>query len=75
MFHPLMPDLSAKSTDEIVKEMNDLYSKARMFGRHNEMLVQLNLLINAYREEYTKRLNEDIKKQNKPKKENRKDDE
>lgn len=62
MFHPLMPNLSSKTTDEIVKEMNDLFAKLKMFGRHNEMSTQLNMMLSAYREEYQKRLAEDYQK-------------
>lgn len=62
MFHPLMPDLSNKTTEELVKEMNDLYVKLRMFGRQSEMLNQVMIILNAYKEEYQKRLAVDYQK-------------
>jgi len=69
MFHPLMPNLSEKTTDEIVKEMNDLYTKMRMIQSKPSMANQLNIIVEAYKEEYRKRLLEDPKsKKNKEKK-------
>ena len=61
MFHPLMPDLSTKSTDEIVKEMNDLYVKMRAVHYKPAMIAQLNIIVESYKEEYRKRLMEDPK--------------
>ena len=73
MFHPLMPDLSNKTTEELVKEMNDLYVKLRMFGRQSEMLNQVMIILNAYKEEYQKRLAADYQKsKTKEQKNNRK---
>jgi hypothetical protein len=64
-----MPNLSEKTTDEIVKEMNDLYTKMRMIQSKPSMANQLNIIVEAYKEEYRKRLLEDPKsKKNKEKK-------
>jgi hypothetical protein len=56
-----MPDLSNKTTDEIVKEMNDLYVKMRSVHYKPAIIGQLNIIVEAYKEEYRKRLMEDPK--------------
>ena len=70
MLYPFMPDLKGKSTDEIVKEMNDLYVKLRIAsGMNNQALMQqLRTVINEYQNEYTLRLQEAATKQSTPKK-------
>ena len=53
--------------------MNDLYVKLRMFGRQSEMLNQVMIILNAYKEEYQKRLAADYQKsKTKEQKNNRK---
>ena len=73
MFHPLLPDLRQKSMDEIIKEMNDLYSKIRTVGRYASISDQLNIMINAYRDEYNRRIQEEIQQSNKKSKTQNKD--
>ena len=67
--HPFMPDLSAKSLDDIVKEMNDIHVKMRGV-RNNDLLQQMNMVMNGYREEYQKRMSQEMERsKNKTKKE------
>lgn len=70
MLYPFMPNLKEKSTDEVVKEMNDLYVKLRIAGGMNNQAViqQLRSIISEYQNEYTLRLQEAATKQNTPKK-------
>ena len=70
MLYPFMPNLKEKSTDEIVKEMNDLYVKLRIAGGMNNQAVmqQLRSIISEYQNEYTLRLQEAATKQSTPKK-------
>lgn len=70
MLYPFMPDLKSKSTDEVVKEMNDLYVKLRIAGGMNNqaLIQQLRTIINEYQNEYTLRLQEAATKQSAPKK-------
>ena len=70
MLYPFMPNLKEKSTDEIVKEMNDLYVKLRIAGGMNNQAVmqQLRSIISEYQNEYTLRLQEAANKQTTPKK-------
>jgi hypothetical protein len=64
--HPFMPDLKSKSLDDIVKEMNDIYVK--MKGVNNgQLLLQMQMVLEGYREEYTKRMSEDMEKKTKNK--------
>lgn len=67
---PFMPNLKDKSTDEIVKEMNDLFVKLRTANSlNNQALVnQLRLVISEYQNEYTLRLQESVSKQTQSKK-------
>jgi len=70
MLYPFMPNLKEKSTDEIVKEMNDLFVKLRIAGGMNNqaLIQQLRTVINEYQNEYTLRLQEAANKQSTPKK-------
>lgn len=70
MLYPFMPNLKEKSTDEVVKEMNDLYVKLRIAGGMNNqaLIQQLRTVINEYQNEYTLRLQEVANKQSTPKK-------
>lgn len=64
--HPFMPDLSSKSLDDIVKEMNDIYLK--MKGVNNgQLLLQMQMVLEGYREEYSKRMSQDMEKKTKSK--------
>ena len=73
--HPFMPDISSKSLDDIVKEMNDIYSKMRNV-RNPALLGQMQMVLQGYKDEYQKRMSQDMERRpkNKPKTEN-KDDE
>ena len=64
--HPFMPDLSSKSLDDIVKEMNDIYAKMRNI-RNPSMLGQMQMVLQGYRDEYTKRMNEEMERKPKAK--------
>ena len=66
--HPFMPDLSAKSLDEIIKEMNDIYVKMRNV-RNPSLLGQMQMVLQGYRDEYTKRMSQDMER--KPKSKNK----
>ena len=70
MLYPFMPDLKGKNTEEIVKEMNDLYVKLGIAGGMNNqaLMQQLRSIINEYQNEYTLRLQEAANKQSTPKK-------
>ena len=70
MLYPFMPNLKEKSTDEVVKEMNDLYVKLRIAGGMNNqaLIQQLRTVISEYQNEYTLRLQEAANKQTTPKK-------
>jgi len=70
MLYPFMPNLKEKSTDEVVKEMNDLYVKLRIAGGMNNqaLIQQLRTVISEYQNEYTLRLREAANKQSTPKK-------
>jgi hypothetical protein len=61
MVHPFMPDLSSKSLDDIVKEMNDIYAKMRGV-RNNDLLMQMNMVMEGYRAEYTRRMQQEQEK-------------
>jgi hypothetical protein len=61
MPHPFMPDLSGKSLDDIVKEMNDIYAKMRGV-RNNDLLMQMNMVMEGYRAEYTIRMQQEQEK-------------
>jgi hypothetical protein len=59
--HPFMPDISSKSLDDIVKEMNNIYVKMRTV-RDNNMLGQMRMVLNGYQSEYQKRMQEEAEK-------------
>jgi hypothetical protein len=70
-----MPDLSAKSLDDIVKEMNDIYAKMRNV-RNPSLLGQMQMVLQGYRDEYQKRMSQDMERKPKYKtKTEKKDDE
>jgi hypothetical protein len=65
MIHPFMPDLSNKSTDELQTTMSDLTGKLTFAYRtSNTALVgQLQMVIEGYRTEINKRLDDLYRKQ------------
>lgn len=64
--HPFMPDLSSKSLDDIVKEMNNITGKMRMV-RNGSMLEQMRMVLMSYQEEYSKRMAADMERSPKKK--------
>ena len=66
MKHPFISDLSDKTLEEIQTTLSDLSSKLIFAHRmQNQPLVhQLNMVMDSYREEYSKKMDELIKKQN-----------
>lgn len=53
MFHPLSPDLSSLSNDDLYKNYNDLHNKfimAHKFGS-GSVINQMYMLLEGYREE------------------------
>jgi len=66
MQHPFINDLSQKSLEEIQTTIQDLYSKLNFAYRtHNQALVnQLYMVIESYKNESNKRLDQLYKKQN-----------
>lgn len=66
MEHPFMPDISDKSVEELQTAMTDLTSKLTFAYRmQNQPLVhQLQMVIEGYKKEYTKKMNEIFDKQN-----------
>lgn len=67
MYNPLLPDLSDKPTDDLVTEMNNLYTKLRVVANNPNLANQLLQVIEMYKEEYRKRLLEDPKENKKRK--------
>lgn len=59
MPHPFMPDISNKSLDEIVTEMNNIYVKMRGC-RNPALLGQMRMVLQGYQDQYQKRMSEDM---------------
>jgi hypothetical protein len=57
MFHPLMTDLSEKSTEQLLEDINSLSNKLSYMYRLNkaDLVRQLTMVLSAYREEYNRR--------------------
>ncbi len=66
MEHPFIISLEDKSLEELQNTISGLYSKLTYASRTgNQPLVsQINMVIESYRKEYNKRMDEMIKKQN-----------
>jgi len=66
MEHPFITSLEDKSLEELQNTISGLYSKLTYASRTgNQPLVsQINMVIESYRKEYNKRMDEMIKKQN-----------
>ena len=66
MEHPFMPDISGKSIDELQKSIQDLTSKLTFAHRTGKefMINQINMVLEGYKKEYSKRMDELYKKQN-----------
>lgn len=64
--HPFMPDLSNKSLDDLIKEQNDIYVKMRNV-RNASILQQMQMVLQGYRDEYAKRMSQEMERKPKTK--------
>jgi hypothetical protein len=66
MEHPFMPDISDKTVDELQTSMNDLTQKLTFAHRMGQsfMINQIQMVLEGYKTEYAKRMDELYKKQN-----------
>jgi hypothetical protein len=66
MEHPFMPDISNKTVDELQASMSDLTQKLTFAHRMGQsfMINQINMVLEGYKTEYAKRMDELYKKQN-----------
>lgn len=66
MEHPFVTDLSSKSLEELQETLTSLYGKMNFAQRtQNATLVrQLYMVIESYKSEYNKKMEEMINKQN-----------
>ena len=61
-----MPDISEKTLDELQASMNDLTGKLTFAHRMGQsfMINQIHMVLDGYKKEYAKRMDEIYKKQN-----------
>lgn len=66
MEHPFMPDLSNKTIDELQSSIQDLTGKLTFANRMGKefMINQLQMVLEGYKKEYAKRMDDLYKKQN-----------
>lgn len=66
MQHPFITDLSDKSVDELQNTINDLTKKLNFVYRtqNGPMIQQMLMVLESYKAEYGKRIDEMYKKQN-----------
>lgn len=66
MHHPFVNDLSEKSADDLQQTIQDLHSKLNfVYKTQNQPLInQLHMVLESYKSEYGKRMDELYKKQN-----------
>jgi hypothetical protein len=66
MEHPFMPDISEKTVDELQASMSDLTGKLTFAHRMNQpfMINQIQMVLDGYKNEYAKRMDDMYKKQN-----------
>lgn len=66
MQHPFISDLSGKTLDELQTTLNELTKKLNFVYRtqNSAMIGQLHMVIESYKAEYSKRIDEAYKKQN-----------
>jgi hypothetical protein len=66
MQHPFITDLSNLSLEELQNKITDLNNKLNFAYRTGKgpMIHQINMVIESYRAEYGKKMDEMIKKQN-----------
>jgi hypothetical protein len=66
MEHPFIATLTDKTLEELQNTISDLYGKLNYAHRsgNSALIGQLNMVMESYRAEYNKRMDEMIKKQN-----------
>lgn len=66
MEHPFIVSLSDKSLEELQETLSGLYSKLNFAYKsgNGALITQLQMVIDSYRTEHSKRMDEMIKKQN-----------
>lgn len=66
MEHPFITSLEDKSLEDLQNTISGLYSKLTYASRtgNQPLISQLNMVIESYRKEYNKRMDELLKKQN-----------
>lgn len=66
MQHPFISDLSDKSIDELQNTINDLTKKLTYVYRtqNGPLIQQVQMALQSYKTEYSKRIDEIYKKQN-----------
>jgi hypothetical protein len=66
MEHPFISDLSEKTSDDLQQTIQDLYGKLNFLYRtQNQPLInQMNMILETYKTEYNKRMDDVYKKQN-----------
>ncbi len=66
MPHPFLPDLSDKSLEDLSKTISELQGRLNFVYRtQNQALIgQLNMVMEGYRREYQRRMDEMYKKNN-----------
>lgn len=66
MQHPFVSDLTSKSTDEIAESITSLGNKLSLAYRLQkaDMAHQIQMVLESYKTEYAKRMDEMYKKQN-----------
>jgi hypothetical protein len=66
MEHPFMPDISNKTLDELQASIQDLTSKLTFAHRNGKdfMINQISMVLEGYKKEQAKRMDELYKKQN-----------
>lgn len=66
MEHPLIADLSDKKFEELQETISSLMNKLNFAYRiqNGPMIHQLNMILESYKAEYNKKMDEVVKKQN-----------
>lgn len=66
MQHPFISDLSDKTLEELQKTISDLTNKLNFAYRtgNGPLINQIQMAINSYRHEYSKKMDDLMKKQN-----------
>lgn len=66
MEHPFITDLSGKTLEELQKTISDLTNKLNFAYRtgNGPLINQIQMAIDSYRHEYSKKMDELMKKQN-----------